>query len=79
MRRLVMIGDALSQLGNVAWPFWSVRDTSANESISGRCYRERRAFRHVINALFFWQDDHCRIAFEADLARARALVASHDM
>lgn len=33
--RLVKIGDALSQLVNVIWPFWDHRDTTANESISG--------------------------------------------
>jgi hypothetical protein len=78
LERLIKIGDALSQLGNVAWPFWSHRDTSANESISGRCYREGRPFRHVINALFFWQDDHCRAAYETDLARARDTVAQYE-
>ena len=30
--------------------------------------------RRFINALFFWQEDHCRMAWEADYARAMAKV-----
>ena len=30
-------------------------------------WRNRRRF---INAVFFWQDDHCKSAWEADLERA---------
>jgi len=79
MSRLVKIGDALSQLANVAlMPRHA--ETTANESISGRAHRQNwRKLRRVINALFFWQDDHCKAAYDADLERARALVASHDM
>ena len=76
--RLVKMGDALSQFVNVFWPFWDHRETNANESISGRCYREKRGFRRVVNALFFWQDDHCKGAYEKDLARARDTVAQHE-
>jgi hypothetical protein len=32
-------------------------------------WRNRRRF---INALFFWQDDHCKAAWEADFMRAVA-------
>jgi hypothetical protein len=37
-----------------------------DETLSARCYREKRRFRHVIDALFFWQKDsggnrnHCQ-------------------
>ena len=72
--RFVKIGDALSQLGNVLWPFWSIKDTTANESISGRCFREKRIFRYVVNTLFFWQEDHCKRAYEKDLERAKRLL-----
>jgi len=34
-------------------------------------WRNRRRF---INALFFWQDDHCKQAWQHDLARAVAKV-----
>jgi hypothetical protein len=74
--RSAKIGDALSQLGNVSWLFWPHRTTTPNESISGRCFRERRWFRHVVDALFFWQRNpgHCERAFYKDLDRARRMV-----
>ena len=80
--RAAKIGDALSQLGNVAIfsLFWGHRDTSANESISGRCYRQGRWFRHVVDALFFWQRNprHCERAYLSDLERAKRYIAAHD-
>ena len=78
--RIIKMGDALSQLANVSWPFWSHTDTSADESISGRCYREGRWFRRVVDALFFWQRNpgHCERAYLSDLQRARDYVAAHD-
>ena len=77
--RLAKIGDALSQLGNVFWPFWPHKTTSANESISGRCYREDRWFRYVVDSLFFWQQNpgHCERAYYKDLERAERYRASH--
>lgn len=33
--------------------------------------------RRVINAVFFWQDDHCAKAHAADYARALAKVAAN--
>jgi len=62
--------DALSQLLNT-WLFCGDPD----ESISGRCYRERRwSLVSVINGIFFWQDHHCRLAYNEDLIRAKARV-----
>jgi len=72
--RIFKILDAVSQLGNVAWPFWDHTQTTANESISGRAHRESRPLERWINALFFWQPDHCRKAFMAD--RQRAITAA---
>ena len=37
-------------------------------------WRNRRRF---INALFFWQDDHCKAAWEADYARALLKVSAN--
>lgn len=59
---------ALDQLANAALGGW------ADESISSRAWRnrERGGWAHIyrgINALFFWQSNHCRGAFEAELAR----------
>ncbi len=69
--RLYKIGDALSQLVNVALlPMH--QETTANESISGRAYRRGwRRTEAVINWLFSpWEQDHCRNAYEADRLRA---------
>lgn len=78
-RRAFRILDALSQLGNSVWCFlWAIDDTTANESISGRAYRQSQGIRHVINAIFFWQDNHCREAYLKDIERAKALVEMHN-
>ena len=42
---------ALDQLTNTIFGGW------ADETLSARCYREKRWFQHVINLLFFWQTD----------------------
>ena len=82
--RLFKMLDALSQLGNVAWPFWPHQETTANESISGRCFREGRGFARVVDALFFWQRNpgHCERAHLADVDRAQKTLdewtARHD-
>lgn len=70
MRRLLNIGDALSQLMQVTFAP-RPQDTNANESLSGRSYRERWWTQRVIDAIFFWEPDHCRKAVERDAIRAR--------
>ena len=78
MERLIKIGDALSQLGNVAWLFWPHKNTTANESISGRAHREnRKTLKKLINSIFFWQEDHCKSAFDKDLQRAKDLLSQY--
>ena len=75
----VRIGDATSQLLSVAFFFGD----NPNESLSGRAYRQGRiqwpwvALKAVINIIFFWQEDHCREAYFADLKRARQLIIDH--
>lgn len=78
--RIIKILDALSQLGQVLWPFWDHRTSNSNESISGRCYREDRWFRRVVDAIFFRQRNpgHCERAYLSDLQRARDYVAAHE-
>ena len=65
--------DACSQLANVL-----LLNGDANESISGRAYR-CGWFRteRAINALLFWEPDHCRLAHQADVLRAQILVKSY--
>lgn len=85
---LQRLGDAVSQFVNVA-----IANGMPDESLSGRSYRnttlravtgkrvKRRwlAVRYVAEALFWPIDfgNHCRLAFEQDLARSalRSAVA----
>jgi hypothetical protein len=78
-QRIVKMGDALSQLGNVALSI-DHKSTSANESISGRAYRQKQRKRIFIDALFFWQRNpgHCERAYLSDLERARLYIKQHD-
>lgn len=61
---------AIDQLGNTLLGGW------ADETISARAWRMRLAKRRwalavrCINAIFFWQNNHCRGAHAAELARA---------
>jgi hypothetical protein len=76
--RIVKIGDALSQLGNVALSI-DHKSTNANESISGRAYRQKQRKRRFIDALFFWQRNpgHCERAYLGDLERAKLYIKQH--
>lgn len=71
--RLSKILDALTQLGNVSF-LPDHKSTNANESISGRSYRQGWKLRHVIDALFFWQKSHCEKSHYKDLERAKDLL-----
>lgn len=75
MSRLLKIGDALSQLVNVAF-LPNHKDTNANESVSGRAYRKGWAKTvKVIDFVFsFYEKDHCRLSYEADIDRAKKLL-----
>lgn len=44
---------------------------SSRSYIDGRDSRFWRVMGRVINALFFWQDDHIKAAWEAEVSRAR--------
>lgn len=61
---------AVDQLVNtLLWGF-------ADETLSARAYRhaeikkDRRWPMWIIDHLFFWQDQHCKAAYEAELERA---------
>ena len=76
---IVLVGDAISQLLSVAFFFGD----NPNESLSGRAYRKGRlhwpwtVLKTAINIIFFWQEDHCRTAYFADLKRARQTLLDH--
>ena len=73
--RIIKVGDAMSQLINVAL-LPGHRQTTANESISGRAHRVGwRRIERVIDAVFSpFERDHCRKAHEADVARSMKLL-----
>jgi len=80
MRRIKMIGSALSQLGNVLTAF-DLNNTGPNESWSARFYRQDRTARErLVNAVFFWQQNppHCERAYLSDVADAYALIKEHE-
>ena len=70
MKYIKNLWNAWSQLMNVVF-----LNGDPNESICGRCYREPwpRAKR-FINALHFWQVNHCRSAYNNDLQWAMAYI-----
>lgn len=74
MNWLIRVGDALSQLCNVVF-----LNGEANESISGRCYREgwKRAERFIDAVFSPFESRHCKNAFENDLQRAKELVQQY--
>ena len=62
--------DSISQLANVL-----LFNGDANESISGRVYREeRKKVEWLINKLIFWETHHCELAYLSDVARAKELI-----
>lgn len=67
--RLIRVGDALSQLLNVA-----LLNGHPNESLSGRAWRTQSKWFKVIDALLWFDKDHCRTAHENDLEYARQLL-----
>lgn len=55
----------------------------ADETISSRSHRayvsgKRKWTRNVINALFFWQKDHCKEAYESEIERTQLPVEMRD-
>ena len=67
---LIRLLDSISQTLNVA-----LLNGDANESISGRAYRENWATTvKIIDAVLFFDPDHCRNAYLSDLARAYAII-----
>lgn len=53
-----------------------------NETVSGRAYRMRRrrvwrAAYQALNAIYFWQEDHCQASHLADLRWAQEMVDAH--
>jgi len=53
---------------------------STAQTLSARCHLEAPSSpewarrRRFVNAIFFWQDDHCLIAWEQEVERARYVL-----
>ena len=68
-RRCKQIPIAIDQLVNAVCGGW------ADETISSVSWRKRgegkqwELLRCIIDALFFWQKDHCRCAYESEKER----------
>ncbi|EQM95091.1 hypothetical protein [Oxalobacter paraformigenes] len=68
-RRSRQIPIAVDQLINTFFGGW------ADETISSAAWRKRceskgwALLRKMIDALFFWQTDHCKTAYESELKR----------
>ena len=68
-RRLEQIPIAFDQLFNTLFGGW------ADETISCVAWRKRnegkgwRFLRCMIDCIFFWQEDHCKQAYESELER----------
>ncbi|MFZ5821795.1 MAG: pseudouridine synthase [Chloroflexota bacterium] len=66
---ILQLAIALDQLANTLACGW------ADETLSARAWRCRdtrqswAVTRRIIDALFFWQDGHCRRAYEAEITR----------
>ena len=75
--RIVKILDAVSQLLNVLLS-WDHTATTSNESVSGKAHRLGLPYEKAINALFFWENGHCRLAYEKDVLRAKQVVENDD-
>lgn len=48
---------------------------STRQRFSARCHIEQLAARRIVNAMFFWQADHCRAAWETEIHDARKTLA----
>ena len=82
VRYLLTVGDALSQLANVAIFFGD----NANEGVSGRSWRLRNkyAFWGIMHKVIDWcaspfEADHCEASHRADVARAARLLRNQGL
>jgi hypothetical protein len=76
LKRLLAIGDAFSQLCNVAF-LPRLEETNPNESISGRSYRQgwTKTQKTIDILLYVFEKEHCKKSYEADIERAKSLLS----
>jgi hypothetical protein len=69
---IIRAGDSLSQFLNVLF-----LNGHPNESLSGRAWRTGSFWRHVIDALLFFDPDHCEMAHRNDMEYCKCLQDSY--
>lgn len=72
MSYVIRIGDSLSQVMNVIF-----LNGHPNESLSGRAWRTRSVWYLIIDAILWFDKDHCQTAYLNDLYYARQLVGDN--
>jgi hypothetical protein len=74
MKRIGIILNAMTQLLGALLCV----TLNSNESTSGAALRRSPdRWRKVINAIFFWQDDHCLQAARSEIDDCRALLLAY--
>ncbi len=63
--RLAQVLIALDQMANAICGGW------ADETLSSRAYRESPRVEKFINALFFWDKDHCYESYVSEQLRTQ--------
>lgn len=80
MKRVKMVGSALSQLLNVLTAF-ELSKTGPNESVSARMHRQKKSLREkLIDSIFrlFGQKKHCERAYMSDVSDAYDLIREYE-
>lgn len=70
---IVQVLIAIDQLANALFGGWADETLSAHAHRAGWTLR-----RHAINALFWWQKDHCEAAWVAEIRRRHLPPAYRD-
>ena len=52
---------------------------SSDETLSAYAYRKKDWRMKVVNSLFFWQEDHCKSSYEAEVKRKQLPNAYRDL
>ncbi len=68
LKHALVVADAASHLLN------AILLGSVTESVSGRAHRTRSKWEKVINTLFFFDKDHCKVSHDNDVFQAVELV-----
>lgn len=66
---LIRVGDATSH-----WLNTTFLNGNINESLSGRAWRTQSRWYRVIDTLFWFDPDHCRVSHMNDMAYAREIL-----